>query len=243
MALGPLVGLFVIFRIFLLRLTRYQTIRMAVGLVYTFLGLVCFFVGVKGGFIPAGRELGGILAQHDFRYFLILAGVVLGALAVCAEPAVWVLNAQVEEVSGGHIKRTVMLVSLCIGVAAAVGMAMLRVVTGMSIWWFLIPGYVLALGLTLFCPRMFTAIAFDSGGVASGPMASTFILAFTLGASHSLGGNPITDAFGVIAMIAMTPLITIQILGILVDRREKAAARRRDALREPASRAAGEGRS
>ncbi|GKG93611.1 DUF1538 domain-containing protein [uncultured Desulfovibrio sp.] len=243
MALGPLVGLFVIFRIFLLRLTRYQTIRMAVGLVYTFLGLVCFFVGVKGGFIPAGRELGGILAQHDFRYFLILAGVVLGALAVCAEPAVWVLNAQVEEVSGGHIKRTVMLVSLCIGVAAAVGMAMLRVVTGMSIWWFLIPGYVLALGLTLFCPRMFTAIAFDSGGVASGPMASTFILAFTLGASHSLGGNPITDAFGVIAMIAMTPLITIQVLGILVDRREKAAARRRDALREPASRAAGEGRS
>ena len=136
-----------------------------------------------------------------------------------------------------------MLVSLCIGVAAAVGMAMLRVVTGMSIWWFLIPGYVLALGLTLFCPRMFTAIAFDSGGVASGPMASTFILAFTLGASHSLGGNPITDAFGVIAMIAMTPLITIQVLGILVDRREKAAARRRDALREPASRAAGEGRS
>ena len=243
MALGPLVGLFVIFRMFLLRLTRYQTIRMAVGLVYTFLGLVCFFVGVKGGFIPAGRELGGILAQHDFRYFLILVGVILGALAVCAEPAVWVLNAQVEEVSGGHIKRTVMLVSLCIGVAAAVGMAMLRVVTGMSIWWFLIPGYVLALGLTLFCPRMFTAIAFDSGGVASGPMASTFILAFTLGASHSLGGNPITDAFGVIAMIAMTPLITIQVLGILVDRREKAAARRRNATCEPASRAAGEERS
>ena len=133
MALGPLVGLFVIFRIFLLRLTRYQTIRMAVGLVYTFLGLVCFFVGVKGGFIPAGRELGGILAQHDFRYFLILAGVVLGALAVCAEPA-----SGCSRPGGGslrrHIKRTVMLVSLCIGVAAAVGMAMLRVVTGMSIW-------------------------------------------------------------------------------------------------------------
>lgn len=235
MALGPLVALFVIFRIFLLRLTRYQTMRMVVGLIYTFLGLVCFFVGVKGGFIPAGRELGGILAQHDFRYFVILVGIALGALAVCAEPAVWVLNAQVEEVSGGHIKRSVMLVSLCIGVAAAVGMSLLRVVTGLSIWWFLIPGYVLALGLTFFCPRLFTAIAFDSGGVASGPMASTFILAFTLGASRSLGGNPITDAFGVIAMIAMTPLITIQILGILFDRREKAAARRRNATREPVS--------
>ena len=104
---------------------------------------------------------------------------------------------------------------------------MLRVVSGLSIWWFLIPGYVLSLGLTRFCPRMFTAIAFDSGGVASGPMASTFILALTLGASHSLGGNPITDAFGVIAMIAMTPLITIQVLGILFERREKAALRQR----------------
>lgn len=116
-------------------------------------------------------------------------GVALGALAVCAEPAVWVLNAQVEEVSGGHIKKSIMLVSLSIGVACAVGMSMLRVVTGLSIWWFLIPGYILALGLTRYCPRMFTAIAFDSGGVASGPMASTFILAFTLGASRSLGGQ------------------------------------------------------
>lgn len=227
MALGPLVVLFALFQFFLLHLTRYQTLRMVMGLIYTFLGLVCFFVGVKGGFIPAGRELGGLLALHDYRYLLIGVGVALGALAVCAEPAVWVLNAQVEEVSGGHIKKSIMLVSLSIGVACAVGMSMLRVVTGLSIWWFLIPGYILALGLTRYCPRMFTAIAFDSGGVASGPMASTFILAFTLGASRSLGGNPITDAFGVIAMIAMTPLITIQLLGILFDRREKAAARQR----------------
>lgn len=229
MALGPLVVLFALFQFFLLHLTRYQTLRMIMGLIYTFLGLVCFFVGVKGGFIPAGRELGALIAQHDFRYLLVVVGLVLGALAVCAEPAVWVLNAQVEEVSGGHIKRSIMLVSLSLGVACAVAMAMLRVVTGLSIWWFLIPGYILALGLSRFCPRMFTAIAFDSGGVASGPMASTFILAFTLGASGSLGGNPITDAFGVIAMIAMTPLITIQLLGILFDRREKAAARRRAA--------------
>ncbi len=227
MALGPLAGMFVFFRIALLRLTAYQTRRMLMGLVYTYLGLVCFFLGVQGGFIPAGREMGALLAQHDFRYLIIVAGVALGALAVCAEPAVWVLNAQVEEISGGHIRKSIMLASLSLGVAVAVGIAMLRVVSGLSIWWFLIPGYVLSLGLTRFCPRMFTAIAFDSGGVASGPMASTFILALTLGASHSLGGNPITDAFGVIAMIAMTPLITIQVLGILFERREKAALRQR----------------
>ena len=178
---------------------------MIMGLGYSFVGLVCFFVGVQGGFIPAGREMGALLALHDFRYLLL-----------------WVLNAQVEEVSGGHIKKSVMLISLSLGVATAVGLAMVRVITGLSIWWFLIPGYVLALGLMRFCPRMFTAIAFDSGGVASGPMASTFILAFTLGASHSLGGNPIADAFGVIAMIAMTPLIAIQLLGIFFDRRERA---------------------
>ena len=195
---------------------------MIMGLGYSFVGLVCFFVGVQGGFIPAGREMGALLALHDFRYLLLIVGVAMGALAVCAEPAVWVLNAQVEEVSGGHIKKSVMLISLSLGVATAVGLAMVRVITGLSIWWFLIPGYVLALGLMRFCPRMFTAIAFDSGGVASGPMASTFILAFTLGASHSLGGNPIAYAFGVIAMIAMTPLIAIQLLGIFFDRRERA---------------------
>ena len=222
MALGPLILLFGVFRIFLLRLTRYQTVKMIMGLGYSFVGLVCFFVGVQGGFIPAGREMGALLALHDFRYLLLIVGVAMGALAVCAEPAVWVLNAQVEEVSGGHIKKSVMLISLSLGVATAVGLAMVRVITGLSIWWFLIPGYVLALGLMRFCPRMFTAIAFDSGGVASGPMASTFILAFTLGASHSLGGNPIADAFGVIAMIAMTPLIAIQLLGIFFDRRERA---------------------
>ena len=227
MALGPLVGLFIVFKLFLLRMTRQGTIRMVMGLLYTFVGLVLFFVGAKGGFIPAGRELGGLLALHDMQYAIVAVGLVLGALVVCAEPAVWVLTAQVEEVSGGHIRRSVMLASLCIGVAAAVGMAVIRVVGGLSIWYFLIPGYALALALMLPCPRMFTAIAFDSGGVASGPMASTFILAFTLGASHSLGGDPIADAFGVIAMIAMTPLITIQILGILYDRRERAAARQR----------------
>lgn len=219
MALAPLALLFAAFRIFLLRkMTRTRLVRMVMGLVYTFLGLVCFFVGVKGGFIPAGTALGKIVAINQAAWFLVATGLALGALAVLAEPAVWVLTAQVEEVSGGSIPSRVILVTLCIGVALAVGLGMFRVASGLSLWFFLLPGYALALGLTLVCPPMFTAIAFDSGGVASGPMASTFILAFTLGASGGLGGNPATDAFGIIALIAMTPLIAIQSLGILYAR-------------------------
>ena len=224
-ALGPLALLFVAFQFLLLRMPPIRLLKIGVGLVYTFVGLVLFFVGVKGGFIPAGAELGGMVARMEHNGALIPLGFLLGAVVVCAEPAVWVLNAQVEQVSGGHIRKNIMLASLSIGVACSVGIAMFRVMTGLSIWWFLIPGYALALGLTRFCPPMFTAIAFDSGGVASGPMASTFILAFTLGASGALGGNPITDAFGVIAMIAMTPLLTIQILGILYASTERRRAR------------------
>lgn len=221
-ALAPLVLLFILFRIFLLRkMTAYRAARTIMGLVYTFIGLVCFFVGVKGGFIPVGTALGGILALHEWEFLLFAAGLCLGALAVCAEPAVWVLTRQVEEVSGGAIKSRVILVFLCAGVSLAVGLAMLRVMTGGNLWIYLIPGYALALGLMFVCPPMFTAIAFDSGGVASGPMASTFILSFTLGASASLGGNPITDAFGVIAMIAMTPLIALQLLGLIYARQLK----------------------
>ena len=221
MALAPLVAMFIVFQLFLIKMPRKQLIRMSVGLVYTFIGLVFFFVGVQGGFMPAGNILGASLAAFGHKWIFMVVGLVLGAVVVCAEPAVWVLNEQIEEVSGGHIKRNIMLVSLCCGVAIAVCLSMMRVIYGISLWWLLVPGYVLALGLTRFCPNMFTAIAFDSGGVASGPMASTFILAFTLGASSALGGNPIKDAFGVIAMIAMMPLITIQILGILFHRKEQ----------------------
>lgn len=220
MAMAPLVGLFVLFRLFLLRnMTAYRLARTCVGLVYTFIGLIVFFVGVKGGFIPAGTSLGGILALEGGPWLLFATGFALGALAVLAEPAVWVLTNQVEQVSGGTVKSRVILVFLCAGVALAVGLAMLRVANGLSLWLFLIPGYAAALGMMFVCPPMFTAIAFDSGGVASGPMASTFILAFALGASRSLGGDPMTDAFGVIALIAMTPLIAIQILGLLYARK------------------------
>lgn len=227
-ALGPLVLLFVFFQFWLLKMPPMQLLRMIVGLLYTFVGLVLFFVGVKGGFMPAGAELGARIALLEHNSVLLPIGFVIGAVVVCAEPAVWVLNAQVEQVSGGHIRKNVMLIALCVGVACSVSIAMIRVLLGLSLWWFLIPGYALALGLTRFCPQMFTAIAFDSGGVASGPMASTFILAFTLGASKALGGNPVTDAFGVIAMIAMTPLLTIQVLGILYSTAQRKSRKSND---------------
>ena len=219
MALGPLVGLFILFRLFLVRMSRQQTLRMVMGLIYTFLGVVLFFLGVKGGFMPAGDLLGGILSSPEHRFWLVPVSLVLGAVVVCAEPAVWILTEQVHHVSGGAIHRGLMLAALSIGVSIAVGIAMARVMTGLSLWYFLIPGYAVAMLLMRPCPPMFTAIAFDSGGVASGPMASTFILAFMLGASKGLGGDPATDAFGCIAMIAMTPLIAIQLLGMIFSRR------------------------
>ena len=243
-ALGPLVVLFFLFQVFLLHMPPSGVARMLKGLIYTFLGLICFFVGVKGGFMPVGTALGGLIAG-DYSWLLIPVGLLTGMVVVCAEPAVWVLTDQVEQVSGGHIRKRLMLGTLSLGVGVAVAIAMFRVSTGTSIWYFLVPGYVLALLLTFFCPQMFTAIAFDSGGVASGPMASTFILAFTLGASSALGGNPITDAFGVIAMIAMTPLIAIQVLGILFHHKEQQATlkRKEQAPDDPAAGSVREERS
>ena len=219
-ALGPLAAMFVVFQITLLHMPRQQVRRTVLGLIYTFVGLVIFLTGVNGGFMPAGQVMGAGIGGIGGGWWLVPVGLLFGAVVVCAEPAVWVLTDQVEEVSGGHIRRPVMLVTLALGVAVAVALAMTRVVTGLSIWWYLIPGYALALGMTFFCPPLFTAIAFDSGGVASGPMSSTFILSFTLGASMALGGNPVLDAFGVVAMIAMTPLIAIQALGLIYRRKQ-----------------------
>ncbi len=219
MALGPLALLFLLFRLFLIRLSRRQTLRMVMGLIYTFIGVILFFLGVKGGFMPTGDALGALLSAPENRFLLIPVALVLGAVVVCAEPAVWILTEQVEQVSGGAIRRRLMLIALSAGVSLAVGIAMYRVMTGTSLWFFLIPGYAAAMLLMRLCPRMFTAIAFDSGGVASGPMASTFILAFMLGVSKGVGGNPAVDAFGCIAMIAMTPLIAIQLLGIVFSRK------------------------
>ncbi len=228
MALAPMFLILAVFQTFMLRLPGEQLKRMILGMFYSFIGLVVFMVGVSGGFTPVGRELGMSLGAMSGGWVLIPVGVVLGAVVVCAEPAVWVLTEQVEEISGGHIRRRIMLVALSISIAGAVALGMFRVVTGLSIWYVIVPGYALALLLTRYCPPLFTAIAFDSGGVASGPMSSTFVLALTLGASIAGGGNPATDAFGMVAMIAMAPLITIQVLGLAfkrLDRKQRESQR------------------
>ena len=219
MALLPIVLIFLFFQIVLLKLPRQQAKRMMMGFFYTFVGLVIFMIGVNGGFSPVGQSLGIALGRSGAAA-LIPVGLILGAVVVCAEPAVWILTEQVENLSGGHIRRRIMLAALSLSVALAVVLGMIRVVTGLSIWYIILPGYILALLLTRFCPPLFTAVAFDSGGVASGPMSTTFVLSLTLGASISCGGNPATDAFGMVAMIAMAPLVTIQLLGLIFKYKE-----------------------
>lgn len=214
-ALSPIILFFIIFQFAVLKLTKQQLIKISIGLIYTYLGLVLFLTGVNVGFMPAGNFLGGAVGSLSFNWILIPLGAIIGFFVVAAEPAVHVLNVQVQDITGGAISKRAMLLSLSIGVGIAIALAMFRVVLGVSIWYVLLPGYGLALILTLFAPKIFTAIAFDSGGVASGPMTATFLLPFTMGACKAIGGNVLTDAFGVVAMVAMTPLITIQIMGII----------------------------
>lgn len=217
--LAPILLFFLFFQFLFLRLRRRPLVKILVGVLYTFIGLVLFLTGANVGFMPAGHYIGGQLALLHFHWMIIPLGMLIGYFIVVAEPAVHVLNKQVEELTGGAIPQKAILISFSIGVALSVGLAMTRVLTGVSIYWFLVPGYILALVLTFYTPEMFTVIAFDSGGVASGPMTATFLLPFAMGACASLGGDILTDAFGVVAMVAMTPLITIQLLGLLYARK------------------------
>ncbi len=213
-ALSPILLVFALFQLFFLRQPRNQFLKVIVGMVYTYIGLVLFLTAVNVGFMPIGDALGHALARLDYNWILVPLGMVIGFFVVAAEPAVHVLKKEVEEVSAGAISQWSMLIALCIGVSLSIGLSMLRVLAGINLLVFLIPGYILSLTLTFFVPRMFTAIAFDSGGVASGPMTATFILSFVIGVTDALGGNLLSDAFGVVAMVAMTPLVTLQLLGL-----------------------------
>lgn len=214
-ALAPIVVLFALFQIFSLRLPGKEIVRLCVGVLYTYVGLVLFLTGVNVGFLPMSGHIGWQMASGAQPWLLIPLGMLLGYLAVAAEPAVHVLNEQVEQVTSGAISKRVMMRTLSVGVSISVGIAMTRVLTGVSIWWFLVPGYALALGLTFVVDPVFTAIAFDSGGVASGPMTAAFMLPLAMGACGARGGNILQDAFGLVAMVAMTPLIAIQALGVV----------------------------
>lgn len=198
------------------------------GMLYSYIGLTLFLTGVNVGFMPAGSYLGKQMASLPYRWILVPVAMLIGYYIVKAEPAVQVLNKQVADVTGGSISEKTMMTGLSIGMALSLGFSLFRVITGLPLMAFLLPGYALALGLSFVVPPVFTSIAFDSGGVASGPMTATFLLPLCMGACEALGGNILTDAFGIVAMVAMTPLIIIQLIGLsfeLKTRREKAVSR------------------
>ena len=213
MALLPIFMFFLLFQVFSLRLRKLPLTKIVMGVGYTFLGLVLFLTGVNVGFSPLGYVLGKELVTSGLSALLIPLAMLMGWFIIDAEPAVHILNKQVEELTSGAISAKAMGLSLSVAVALANGLAMVRVLTGLPILYFLLPGYAVALGLSFFVPRTFTAIAFDSGGVASGPLTATFMLQLAMGACTALGGNVMTDAFGLVALVAMMPLITVQVMG------------------------------
>lgn len=213
MALLPIFVFFLLFQVFSLRLRKLPLTKIVMGVGYTFLGLVLFLTGVNVGFSPLGYVLGKELVTSGLSALLIPLAMLMGWFIIDAEPAVHILNKQVEELTSGAISAKAMGLSLSVAVALANGLAMVRVLTEIPILYFLLPGYAVALGLSFFVPRTFTAIAFDSGGVASGPLTATFMLPLAMGACTALGGNVMTDAFGLVALVAMMPLITVQVMG------------------------------
>lgn len=211
----PILVMFLLLQILRLRLSRTVLIKIFVGIVYTIVGLSVFLTGVNVGFMPAGKFLGGFLARLPYRWILIPLAAVIGFFVVYAEPAVHVLNKQVEDITSGAISQKMMMAGLSCGVSIALCLSMVRIMWHIDIWYFLLPGYAVALALTFFTPRVFTAVAFDSGGVAAGTMAAAFLLPFAAGVCEAFGGNIMTDAFGIVAMVAMMPLITVQVMGLL----------------------------
>ncbi|MDT2677135.1 DUF1538 domain-containing protein [Enterococcus dongliensis] len=228
----PIGLLFLLFQLISRRYHHRQYVRMIIGFLYTYIGLVLFLTAVSIGFAPVGSLLGSELAASEFKWLLIPIGMLIGYFIVKAEPAIQVLNHQVDNVTGGSIAATTMNACLSIGVAISVGLAMLRALTGISIYWIIIPGYIIALILSKFVPKIFVGIAFDSGGVASGPMTSTFLLPLCIGVSKSLDGNIMADAFGVVALVALTPLIAVQIMGIIYKWKAAKSLRNIDLVKE-----------
>ena len=214
-SLLPVAIFFGLFQLIARNFAIKRVIKIIIGFFYTYIGLVLFLTGANVGFMPAGSLIGRQIALLEYQWVLVPIGMLIGYFIVAAEPAVYVLNKQVAELTVGEISERAMGISLSAGVAISLGLSMIRVLTGIPILYFLLPGYGIAVFLTFVTPKIFTAIAFDSGGVASGTMTSTFLLSFAMGACGAVGGNITTDAFGLVALVAMTPLISIQILGVI----------------------------
>ena len=220
-ALAPIVVIFLLFQIFSFKMNARSFFKICWGVLFTYIGLVMFLTGVNVGFSSLGAVLGRQLFEGWTRYLLIPLAMCLGWFIISAEPAVYVLEKQIETVSAGAIPGKAIKYSLSVAIAIAMGIAMLRVLTGISLMWFVIPGYAIAIILMFFVPDIYTAIAFDSGGVASGPMTATFMLQFLIGVCSAAGGNILTDAFGIVATVAMMPLISIQIVGFIYGRKAR----------------------
>lgn len=217
-ALLPILLFFAVFQITVIRLNKQQLAKIGIGLVYSFTGLALFLSGANVGLIPAGKYIGQALGESPNHWVLIPLGALMGFFVVAAEPAVHILTNQVWDMTAGAISKRALMGSLSIGVAISIALALTRILYDFSIWYLILPGYAIAIALTRFAPPVFTAIAFDSGGVASGPMTATFLLALSMGTCEAVGGNLLTDAFGLVTMVAMTPLITIQVLGLVYQR-------------------------
>ena len=214
-SLLPIVIFFFLFQIFRFKMNGRNLMKILIGLAFTYAGLVCFLTGVNVGFMPAGEFLGRTLASMEGNWICVPVAMLIGFFILKAEPAVHVMVKQVNEATLGAISEETMFTTLSIGMSVSVGLAITRAITGISIAWLIIPGYIIAIGLSFAVPSIFTAIAFDSGGVASGPMTATFLLPFAMGACEAVGGNVITDSFGVVALVAMTPLIAVQVMGLV----------------------------
>jgi len=217
LALLPIVIVFIVFQIIAFKLKKRPLKRIIKGLVYTLIGLVLFLTGVNAGFMEVGTLVGYTIASLDNKAILVGIGGLLGLVVILAEPAVYVLTKQIEDVTSGYLKRRVVLVALSLGVSLAVGLSMLRIIVPeIKLWHYLLPGYLLAIVLSYLVPKLFVGMSFDSGGVSSGPMTATFILAFAQGAAASTeGADVLVDGFGLIAMVAMMPIIALEILGLI----------------------------
>jgi len=215
----PIVAFFVIFQTLYLKLPVEFVFRVGRGLVLCLLGLTLFLFGVNYGFLPAGEKMGIIMGGFDFRWIMIPVGFVLGFLVTMAEPAVKVLGFEIDRASAGHIPEKLVILSMAIGVACAVALGMVRIIYGLPIYYLIIPGYLLIILILKFSSSTFISIAFDAGGVATGPMITTFVVAITLGAAEILEGrDPVIDGFGLIALVALLPIIITMLLGLIFPR-------------------------
>ncbi len=227
-AILPFLLFFIIFQLIAFKMNKKRVIKIFIAFLYTYVGLVLFLTGANAGLVNMGYRIGVYFASLEVNWIMVPLGMIFGFTIVAAEPSVIALNRQVETVSAGAISKKFMMASLSIGVSIAIGLACIRVLTGLSIWWILLPGYTLAISLTFITPKIFSSIAFDSGGAVSGAMTSAFLVPFAIGAANALGSNVLMDAFGLVAFVALAPLITIQILGLIYRIRMKRTFKQED---------------